>query len=90
MRQYPMFLEVRGNFRSDQCLVLSWVANAATSLALSKQFFVLAFFVHSMSLNTDMNVILSHRETLEFARCGLPENAFFFFEEWKHMVIRAK
>ena len=49
--------------RKHQCSGLNLVANAASSLALCKQVSVLPFFVQSMQLNTDMNMILSSKDS---------------------------
>ena len=47
--------------KKHQCPGLNWVPNAATSLALYKQVSASPFFVHSMSLNIDMNMFLSSK-----------------------------
>ena len=62
--------------KKHQCPRLNWIANAATSLVLCKQVSVLPFFVRSMSLNTDMNVILSSKDSgvSPFARVEAPGN----------------
>ena len=49
--------------RKHQCPGFNWVANAETSVALCKQVSVLPFFVHSVSLNMDMDMISSSKDS---------------------------
>ena len=54
---------IDANSRKHQRLGLKWAANVTTSLALRKQISALSFFVHSMSLNIDMKMIFSSKES---------------------------
>ena len=85
LRQHLIFLEVRWTLcsttyfsdagsRKHQCPGLFWVAHATTSWTLWKKVSALLFFVHSMSLSIDMNLILSSEDS-GFCRSKISQNA---------------